>query len=72
MVITTHKQQKVSNNLINYLQQKIGLSQKAIDLGVRQADIEQAPLPIILWSFGLLNLMQYQQVLDWERDHKYL
>lgn len=69
MVITSHKQSKVSNNLINYIQQKIGLSQKAIDLGMRQADIEQAPLPIILWSFGLLTLLQYQKVLDWQKEN---
>ena len=31
------------------------------------AELEQAPLPIVLWSFGLLNLLQYQEVLEWQR-----
>jgi hypothetical protein len=33
---------------------------------LRQAELEQAPLPIVLWSFGLLNLEQLQTVLDWQ------
>ncbi|WP_320667675.1 DUF2949 domain-containing protein [Prochlorococcus sp. MIT 1307] len=69
MVITTHKQQPFSDKLINHLLQKVGLSQKAIDLGLRQAEIEQAPLPIMLWSFGLLSILQYQEVIDWQREN---
>ena len=52
--------------LLKFLRQKIGLSENALNLGIRQAELEQAPLPIILWSFGLLNLSQYQEVLDWQ------
>ena len=35
-----------------------------------QAELEQAPLPVVLWSFGLLNLTQYQDVLDWQLQHQ--
>ena len=69
MIITSHHRPKATLTLKNYLQQKIGLSDKALDLGLRQAHIEQAPLPIVLWSFGLLSLHQYQQVLNWQRDN---
>ena len=69
MILTSHNQPEPSGKLINYLQQKIGLSEKAIELGVRQSNIEQAPLPIILWSFGLLSLNQYQQVLNWQKEN---
>ncbi len=68
MIIASHHQPPISQNLIEYLQQRHGLSDKAIDLGLKQADLEQAPLPIILWSFGLINLSQYQQILDWQRS----
>jgi len=67
LITTSHKQPDPSTVLINYLQQKIGLSKKALELGLRQADIEQAPLPIVLWSFGLLTLKQYQEVLEWQK-----
>jgi len=69
LITTSHKQPEPSSVLTTYLQQKIGLSKKAIDLGLRQAEIEQAPLPVVLWSFGLLNLTQYQKVLDWQRNN---
>ena len=52
--------------LINFLQQRLGLSGSALTLGLRQAELEQAPLPIVLWSFGLLSLDQLQQVFDWQ------
>ncbi len=70
MVVSSHPQPKSSPQLLNFLQQKVGLTDNAINLGLRQAEIEQAPLPVVLWSFGLLNLTQYQQVLDWEINHK--
>jgi hypothetical protein len=70
VVISSHPQPEVSPQLIEFLQQKLGLSENALNLGLRQAELEQAPLPIVLWSFGLLSLTQYQQVLDWENDHQ--
>ena len=70
MVISSHPQPIASPELLNFLQQKIGLTENAINLGLRQAEIQQAPLPVVLWSFGLLNLTQYQQVLDWEINQK--
>ncbi len=70
MINTSHPQSKPSKKLIDFLQVKIGLSQNALDLGLRQSQIEQAPLPVVLWSFGLLSLQQFQQVLDWERDNQ--
>ncbi len=48
----------------------MGLSDNALNLGLRQAALEQAPLPVVLWSFGLLNLSQYQDVLDWQHQHE--
>ena len=66
MIHSSREQKKISPKLLKYLEQRVGLSISEINLGLKQADIEQAPLPIILWSFGLLTLEQYQQVLDWQ------
>ena len=65
MVACSHPQPTASKALQLYLQRQIGLSPEALNLGLRQAELEQSPLPIVLWSFGLLNLDQLQQVLDW-------
>jgi len=70
VVITSHQQPSASPHLLQFLQQKLGLSENALNLGMRQAKLEQAPLPIVLWSFGLLSLDQYQQVLNWENDQE--
>ena len=66
MVLSSDPQPVASRALIAFLQQRLGLSENAINLGIRQANLEQAPLPVVLWSFGLLNLSQYQEVLDWQ------
>ena len=66
MVISSQPQPAPSAELINFLQQRLGLSGSALTLGLRQAELEQAPLPIVLWSFGLLSLDQLQQVFDWQ------
>ena len=68
MVLSSDPQPVATRALIAFLQQRLGLSENAINLGIRQAQLEQAPLPVVLWSFGLLNLTQYQEVLDWQQQ----
>lgn len=70
MVISSDPQPQPSPALLSFLQQKMGLSDNALNLGLRQAALEQAPLPVVLWSFGLLNLNQYQDVLNWQYQHE--
>jgi|TARA_B100001173_G_scaffold289841_1_gene279986 hypothetical protein len=70
MVISSDPQPKPSAELLAYLQGKLGLSSNAINLGLRQSELEQAPLPVVLWSFGLLSLQGYQDVLDWQQSQE--
>jgi len=67
-VFSSDAQPQPSPQLLQFLREQLGLSDNALKLGQRQAELEQAPLPIVLWSFGLLNLSQYQAVLDWIQD----
>ena len=66
MVICSDPQPSAPEELQQFLLRRVGLSLNALQLGLRQAELEQAPLPIVLWSFGLLNLEQLQTVLDWQ------
>ena len=66
MVMCSHPQPPAPEELEQFLLRRVGLSLNALQLGLRQAELEQAPLPIVLWSFGLLNLEQLQTVLDWQ------
>jgi hypothetical protein len=56
-------------DLQRYLRQQLGLSESALALGLRQAQLEQAPLPVVLWRYGLINLRQLEQVLHWQDIH---
>ena len=67
-MFSSDAQPQPSPQLLKFLREQLGLSDNALKLGQRQAELEQAPLPIVLWSFGLLNLSQYQAVLDWSQD----
>ena len=65
MIITSHPQSHPSHKTCTYLKQEFGLSNQAIDLAIKQSLQENAPLSIILWSYGLISLSDYQKFLDW-------
>jgi hypothetical protein len=66
MVISSSPQQPPSKALLRQLRQELGLSESALSLGLRQAELEQAPLPVVLWRFGLINLEQLDQLFAWQ------
>ena len=51
---------------MRFLRQQVGLRDNALALGRKQAELEQAPLPVVLWRFGLISLEQFEQVLSWQ------
>jgi hypothetical protein len=66
MVISTSPQPAPSPALLRFLRHELGLSENALGLGLKQALLEQAPLPVILWRFGLITLDQFERVLAWQ------
>ena len=66
MVITASPQPVPPSALVEFLRRDIGLSDDALALGLRQAVQEQAPLPVTLWRFGLISLVQLDRVYDWQ------
>ena len=68
MVMSSQRQPPATDALLQFLQRRLGLSPSALQLGQRQAELEQAPLPIVLWSFGLLSLQQLEDVFDWQNS----
>jgi hypothetical protein len=55
----------MSETLILFLQQDLGLSSEQITFALRQ--IQQAPhqLPMILWQYGMVNIQQLDRIFDW-------
>ena len=66
MVISSSPQPPPPAALLVYLRHQLGLSESALELGIRQSQLEQAPLAVVLWRFGLISLPQYIQLLDWQ------
>ena len=66
--MSSQRQPPATDALLQFLKRRLGLSPSALELGQRQAELEQAPLPIVLWSFGLLSLQQLEDVFDWQNS----
>ena len=66
MVISTSPQPAPHPELLRFLRSEVGLSDNAMGLGLKQAQLEQAPLPVVLWRYGLISLEQLDQVLLWQ------
>ena len=45
-----------------------GLSESALGMGLRQSQLEQAPLPVVLWRYGLITLEQLDAVWAWQES----
>jgi hypothetical protein len=51
--------------LIEYLEQEMGLSKRAIALAARQTGNLPNLLPIALWKYGFVTADQLDQIFDW-------
>jgi hypothetical protein len=66
MVICTTPQPVPPAALLRFLRHRLALSESALALGIRQSQLEQAPLPVVLWRYGLISLEQLDAVLAWQ------
>jgi len=69
MINTSIKINPPSDELCDFIIGKLGISQSALDLGVKRSTLENSPLPIVMWSYGLITLIQLQDILSWQRNH---
>jgi len=69
MINTTKPINPPSEELCNFIINKLGISQSALELGVKRSFLENSPLPIVMWSYGLLTLPQLKIILSWQKDH---
>ena len=69
MVNTSKPIIQPSEKLCDFIIYKLGVSQSALELGVKRSCLENSPLPIVMWSYGLLTLTQLETILSWQKDH---
>ena len=69
MINTNNSINPPSNELCNYIIDKLGISQSALELGLKRSSLENSPLPIVMWSYGLITIFQLQTILLWLKDN---
>ena len=52
----------VSREMIIYLFNVLGLDESAIELGIKLSLKNNTPLPILLWSYGMLTIEELDKL----------
>ena len=52
----------LSKEMIIYLINEIGLNESTIELGLKLSIRNNTPLPILLWSYGMLTIDEHHKL----------
>ena len=52
----------VSREMIFYLFNVVGLEESSIELGIKLCLVNNTPLPILLWSYGILTIEELDKL----------
>jgi len=55
----------VSREMIIYLFNVLGLDESTIELGIKLSIKNNTPLPILLWSFGMLTIEELDKLYSY-------
>ena len=69
MINTNDSINPASDELCNFIIDKLGISKDAIELGKKRSFLENSPLPIVMWSYGLITLSQLKIILLWLKNN---
>ncbi|MFH7029063.1 MAG: DUF2949 domain-containing protein [Heteroscytonema crispum UTEX LB 1556] len=60
-MLTRHSEKK----FISFLQNELSLSKADIAVALRQRELDNGPLPMLLWRYGLISIEQLARIFDW-------
>ena len=69
MINTSKPINPPSSELCNFIIDKLGISEQELELGIKRSLMENSPLPIVMWSYGLITLAQLKIILVWLKDN---
>ena len=69
MNITINSIDQPSQELCNFIIDKLGISERTLKFGLKRCSLENSPLPIVMWSYGLITLPQLEIILSWQKDN---
>ncbi|MDM9381290.1 MULTISPECIES: DUF2949 domain-containing protein [unclassified Chlorogloeopsis] len=50
---------------INFLQEELELTRRDIAVALRKRELENGPLPMLLWQYGFVDIEQLERIFDW-------
>ena len=69
MINTSNSINPPSEELCNFIINKLEISNGALELGLKRSTLENSPLPIAMWSYGLITISQLKIILLWLKDN---
>ena len=69
MINTSKPINPPNDELCDFIRDKLGVTQSSLELGIKRSYIENSPLPIVMWSYGLITLSELNKILSWQKDH---
>jgi len=51
--------------LIDFLKEELALSNDSIEIVQRAVEDRPAPIPMVLWQYGLITLEELDRIYDW-------
>jgi Protein of unknown function (DUF2949) len=55
----------------HFLRQNLNLSDDSVELALKQSQSDYHNLPIILWQYGLISLVELDKIYDWFESSAY-
>ena len=52
----------LNKEMIIYLLNEVGLDESSIELGIKLSKKNKTPLPILLWSYGMLTIVELDKL----------
>lgn len=62
---TVHSRPKMQTQLIQFLQSELAIPNCSIEFALKHCEALSTQLPMGLWQYGMINLEQLDQILDW-------
>jgi hypothetical protein len=54
-----------NTELLDFLHNELELSDRDMAVALKHQEFDNGPLPMLLWQYGLVDLEQLEQILDW-------
>ena len=58
--------QYFSENMIHFLINEIGLERSSVELGIKLSIKDNTPLPILLWSYGMITIEELDKLYSFQ------